>query len=421
VRAEIGAGPAVAWRPPERPPWLARLLALGASAGDARLLVPLDPGELVAAARASTGLEDFGEGGWHAHFAVLLDALERESDLHLAGRLLVRAELLRSLRNRLRLHDLWRRQPEILAARVAPPVFVLGAPRTGTSILHALLALDPASRTPAMWEMLHPVEALAGESLRAVGDAEVRLWHDLAPEYEAMHENSGDGPNECIFITMNEFVSDQWSGCHVVPSYEAHLRRSDHRGAYRLHRRFVQTLQQRRPGERWVLKAPSHLARLREIFEVYPDARVVHIHRDPLRTIPSTLSLMGTLKWMRCERVDMSEAARRLPAGYAAMFRAEIELRARGELPDERFVDLRYHDLMADPIGAISKLYERLGWTQSADLRGRMADYLARKPRHARGLHRYSLADFGLDRDALRERFAFYQSRFDVPDEDAAY
>jgi hypothetical protein len=418
VSARDSAEPLVAWRPPERPAWLARLLALGDSAGDARLLVPLDPAELLAAARTSTGLEDFGEGGWREHFAVLVDALERESDLHLAGRLLVRAELLRSLRNRLRLHDLWRRRPEILEARVAPPVFVLGAPRTGTSILHELLALDPASRTPAMWEMLHPIEALEGESLRAIGDAEVRLWHDLAPEYEAMHQNSGDGPNECIFITMNEFLSDQWSGCHVVPTYEAHLRRSDHRGAYRFHRRFLQTLQQRRSSERWVLKAPSHLAHLREIFEVYPDARVVHIHRDPLRTIPSTLSLMGTLKWMRCARVDMSAAARQLPAGYAAMFRAEIELRARSALPDERFVDLRYHDLMADPTGAIAKLYERLGWTLSADLRGRMADYLSRKPRHARGPHPYSLAAFGLDPSAERERFASYQRRFDVPDEE---
>jgi hypothetical protein len=167
-----------------------------------------------------------------------------------------------------------------------------------------------------------------------------------------------------------------------------------------------------------VLKAPSHLARLREIFEVHPDARVVHIHRDPLRTIPSTLSLMGTLKWMRCARVDMSAPARLLPAGYAAMFRAEIELRARGALPDERFVDLRYHDLMADPTGAIAVLYEQLGWTLSREVRGRMADYLSRKPRHARGLHRYSLAAFGLDRDAERARFAFYQRRFEVPDEE---
>jgi hypothetical protein len=114
----------------------------------------------------------------------------------------------------------------------------------------------------------------------------------------------------------------------------------------------------------------------------------------------------------------MGAAARQLPAGYAAMFRAEIDLRARGALPDERFVDLRYHDLMADPTGAIAVLYERLGWTLSEELRVRMTDYLSRKPRHAHGTHRYSLAEFGLDRDALRERFAFYQRRFDVPDEE---
>ena len=159
---------------------------------------------------------------------------------------------------------------------------MVGAPRTGTSILHELLACDPETRAPAMWEMLHPVESLAGADALPVADATVQLWHDLQPEYETMHANSGALPNECIFITMNEFLSDQWSGCHVVPTYDAHLRRADHRDAYRFHRKVLQTLQQRARGRRWVLKAPSHLGQLRALFAVYPEARIVHIHRDPL-------------------------------------------------------------------------------------------------------------------------------------------
>lgn len=407
----------MAWRPPARPVWLERLIAHGAAAGGAERLVSLDGEALVAEAARSTGLDDFGGEAWRLPYGVLVDALEKESRLHLGGRLVARTELLRSLRNRLRLAELWKRRPDILAAPLEPPIFVVGAPRSGTSILHELLACDPETRAPAMWEMLHPVESLADESALPIADATVRFWHDLQPEYESMHANSGALPNECIFITMNEFLSDQWSGCHVVPSYDAHLRRADHRDAYRFHRRVLLTLQQRARGRRWVLKAPSHLGQLRALFAVYPEANVVHIHRDPAKCLPSALSLMGTLKWMRCEEVDLAPAVAGLPRGYAAMFKYEIEQRAAGALPDERFVDLRYHDLMRDPIGTIAALYDRLGLALREPARRAMLEHLAARPQGAHGPHRYALADFGLEAGPLREAFRFYTEHYGIPEE----
>jgi hypothetical protein len=400
------------WRPPQRPRWVERLNAHGAAVGGARALVSLAPDELCATARRSTGLDDFGGDEWRAHFELFVEALERESRLHLAGRLLTRAEILRTLRNRLQLADLWRRQPGILRDPIHPPVFVVGSPRSGTSILHELLALDPAHRAPAMWEMLHPVEALAGEDLRAVGDAETTWWHDLQPEYEAMHANAGDLPNECIFITTHEFLSDHWGGCHNVPTYQAYLAKADQRPAYRYHQRFLQTLQQRERGERWLLKAPSHLFQLRALFAVYPEARVIQTHRDPLKTIPSSLSLMGTLKWMRCEVSDPAAGAESTAAGYATIYRRQIEQRARGELPDDRFVDVRYADLLADPGGAVERIYAALGWRFAPALREAVIDYIARKPRGAHGVHRYSLEEMGLDPVVERKRFAFYCDHF---------
>lgn len=407
----------MAWTPPPRPRWVERLNAHGEAAGGPAALVSLDPEELVATARAGTGLSDFGGEDWRAHYDVLLGALEDESQLHLTGRLIARTEILRTLRNRLLLADLWRRRPEVLAEAIPPPVFVVGSPRSGTSILHELLACDPASRCPLMWEMEHPVEALAGDALRAVGNAETTFWHDVQPEYETMHANSGELPNECIYMTLHEFLSDHWSGCHVVPSYERHLAKADHRPAYRLHRRFLQTLQQRARGERWLLKAPSHLFQLPALFDVYPEARVIQTHRDPLKTIPSALSLMATLKWMRCERVALERAAARTALGYAHVYRAEIEQRASGALPDERFVDVRYHDLVGDPVGTVRGIYAALGWDFSPALERRVADYIAAKPRGSRGAHRYALADWGLDADEERERFRFYRERFAIPEE----
>jgi hypothetical protein len=291
-------------------------------------------------------------------------------------------------------------------------VFVIGSPRSGTSILLELLALDPASRAPALWEMYHPVEALAGDALRPVGDAEATWWHDLQPEYETMHANSGDLPNECIFITLHEFLSDHWGGCHNAPTYDLHLAKADHRPAYRYHRRFLQTLQQRARGERWLLKAPSHLFQLRALFDVYPEARIVQTHRDPLETIPSSLSLLGTLKWMRCEVSDPTAAADRTASAYAHVFRREVAQRASGELPDDRFVDVRYPDLVADPAAAVERIYASLGWRFTPELARAVRDYVARRPRGAHGVHHYSLAEMGLDAVTERERFAFYCERF---------
>ncbi|MGI9590241.1 MAG: sulfotransferase family protein [Myxococcota bacterium] len=408
----------MAWTPPARPRWVARLNAHGAAVGDPAALVSLDPEELLATAREGTGLDDFGGEAWRPHYDAFLGALAEEAHLHLAGRIVARSEILRTLRNRLRLASLWKRRPEILEEEIAPPVFVVGSPRSGTSILHELLALDTSSRAPLMWEMEHPVESLEGDRLRAVGHAETTFWHDLQPEYETMHANSGELPNECIFITLHEFLSDHWGGCHPVPSYEQYLAHTDQRPAYRYHRRFLQTLQQTDRRERWLLKAPSHLFQLAALFDVYPEARVIQTHRDPLKTLPSTLSLTATLKWMRSDHVELAGLGPRMAGGYAWVYQQEIEQRASGALPDERFVDVRYHDLVSDPADTVCGLYERLGWPLPADLEQRVRDYVAAKPRGGRGAHPYDLADWDLDAGAERERFAFYEERFAVPPED---
>jgi len=216
---------------------------------------------------------------------------------------------------------------------------------------------------------------------------------------------------------MHEFLSDQWGGCHNIPTYHTYLAKADHRPAYRYHRRFLQTLQQRASGERWLLKAPSHLFQLRALFAVYPEARVIQTHRDPLKTIPSSLSLMGTLKWMRCEVSDPAAGAESTASGYAYIYRRQIEQRAKGDLPDDRFVDVRYADVVADPGGAVERIYSALGWRFSPALRQAVVDYVARKPRGKHGVHEYSLQQMGLDPEVERQRFAFYREHFGVSEE----
>ena len=232
-----------------------------------------------------------------------------------------------------------------------------------------------------------------------------------------MHHNAGELPNECIFATMNEFLSDHWGGVHEVPTYTMYLAGADHTDAYRYHRRILQTLQDRQPGERWLLKAPSHLATLDALFAVYPDARIVHVHRDPLKTVPSTLSLMATLKWMRCRHTDPIATAPLLAWGFGALLDGVIDGRASGRLPDAQFADIRYADLLADPVAAVAGVYETFGLAFTPSTGQAIVDHLAARPQDKHGTHRYALEDFGLDPAEERARFTPYQQHYHVPDE----
>jgi hypothetical protein len=405
------------WQPPERPRFLQRLIEHGEAVGGASNLVSLDAEELIDVARASCGLSDFGGAAWREPYHIFLRALEDESELHLVGRLVARTEILQTLRNRLQLADLWSRHPELLDAEIEAPVFIVGSPRSGTSILHELMATDPLCRAPAMWEMQRPVDAALRRNRAASVDLVTQFWHDMQPEYETMHANSGHLPNECIFITLHEFLSDHWGGNHVVPSYDAHLQKADLRPAYRYHRDFLKTLQAAGGSRRWLLKAPSHLFQLRALFDVYPDARIVRTHRDPRKTLASAISLLGTLKWMRCNRVDMSAAPALLAFGYGYIYEQEIAQRESGVLPDDRFIDVQFADIVADPAGTVARVYERLGWAWGSEARDRVAAYARSKPRASRGVHRYSLEQVGLVASEVREQFAFYREHYDIPEE----
>jgi hypothetical protein len=393
------------------------LIAHGDAAGGADRLVPLGVDELLDTACNESGLDDFGDGPWRESFELLIDNLNGESKLHLLGRMITRTELLQSLRARLQLTELWKQQPDILKGDVTKPVFIVGSPRSGTSILHELMACDSETRVPLFWEMQFPDDAVRGRSRAETSDHVTQFWHDVQPEYETMHANSGYLPNECIYITNHVFLSDHWAGTHCVPSYERHLIASDHRPAYAFHRQFLQTLQSAGGSTRWLLKAPSHLSQLRALLAVYPDARIVRTHRDPLKTLASAINLMGTLKWMRCREVDMSKAVRAMPPGYAMLFQMEMDWRADSTLPDGQFIDVHFDAIVSRPVETVHSVYERLGWQFSDTLGDAISQYVADKPKGSRGAHRYSLADVGLDGDEERRRFADYMHHYAVREE----
>jgi len=404
------------WRPRPRPEWVQRLNAYA----DPVAVVPLDPESLVASACAVAGLHDFGDDAWREGFAVFVRALEEEADLHLLGRLMARNEIVRTLVNRLQVVDTFARHPEIGDERVASPVLVTGTGRSGTSLLHELLAQDPAHRVARTWELLHPCpppeRASYDDDARiARADAEYTFWHDVVPEYRTMHENGGDVPNEDPLADMLEFASDHFMGSYHVPSYTRWLARVDLARVFAAHRRFLQLLQWRCPAQRWVLKSPSYLAKLPAFLAEYPDAFVVITHRDPLKVLPSLVDIMATLRWMHSDTVALEPVVKAAVHGTAIAFDLLARWRSDGTLPESRVVDVRYADLVADPWGTVGEVYARTGRPLTAAVEQRMRTYLAARPQGRHGRHAYDFADTGLDVDETRARFADYVARYDVP------
>ncbi len=377
---------------------------------------------MITAARAATGMDDFGTDGWIDGLRVFLAALEDEADLHLLGRIMARDEIVRALVNRLEVHATLGRNPEILDEPIDAPVLVVGTGRSGTSILHELLAQDPAHRVARTWELLHPCPpperaTYTTDPRIAAADQEYTFWHLVAPEYRTMHENGGDVPNEDPLIDQLQFASDHFMGSYPVPSYARWLARADLGPVFRAHRRFLQLLQWRCPGDRWVLKSPSYLGKLPHFFAEYPDAYVILTHRDPLKVLPSLVSIMATLRWMHSDTVDVDAVVKTAVNGTAIAMDYVMRWRADGTVPDDRIIDVRFDDLVGDPIVTLRGIYERIGAPLSIDTEQRMRAYLDARPRERHGRHDYEFADTGLDRAETRARFAAYQAEYGVTSE----
>ena len=399
----------------DHPGWVDRLNALGTGAGGPETLVSLDPDELTALAAESIGHDDFFGDTWRAPYRVLLAALDTEAQLTTLGRLMTRADLLRMLRNRLQLAPLF---PLVESEPVTEPVFVLGPARSGTSILFELLSQDERFRTPATWEVHHPVPppetaTYMSDPRIALADREANLWPDIRPPYRRMHEEGGTLPKECIFITAHQFDSDYWMAIAAIPSYLEARFGWDPREPYRYHRRFLQVLQSRCRREHWLLKAPSHLFQLRALFAEYPDARIVHTHRDPHRTVPSTISLTATFRSMRTD-ADVGADASMAGLGLGFVLNQVIDWRTSGDVPDEQFTDVHFADLMADPVGTVRALYEGFGWRLDEPTAHRIEQYVAAKPRAKHGAHEYSLEEFGLTEQQVDEVFGPYVEHYGI-------
>jgi hypothetical protein len=365
---------------------------------------------LMDASAKRTRLHDFGDEAFRTGLDVLTQSLEEEAALTFLGRVAARSRLTSLLEQRLRLQN-----ARVLyeGETVTKPVFVLGLPRTGTTVLYGMLAANPALRSPSSWEVARPFPAPADEDPERVKASQKDLdgFRRLAPGIDQIHPMGPHLPQECLAMQAPSFSSYEFVTTFPVPSYWEWLRQQDMAPAYAYERRFLQHLQSGgHRGEHWVLKTPCHLMWLDALLEVFPDALLVHTHRDPTTVLASVSSLMSTIRSAVSDRVDPVAIGReQLDAWTWGMQRV---MAARDRLPSDRVVDVRYEDTVAHPVETVEKVYAHLGLDYTPAVAEGVRAYLAANPRDKHGTHTYTLQEFGLDQDEVEAAFATYNERF---------
>ena len=300
--------------------------------------------------------------------------------------------------------------PTLAAERIVEPIFVIGAPRTGTTALHRLLAADPRHRVPEGWEFLFPTAHDTPDVIAAAAD-ELGWPQAQQAGIRAIHTYDARMPKECLSAMSFSFRSEEFVSRYRLPAYVEFLATCDMQPAYAMHKRVLQLLQRRHSTERWVLKSPVHLQSIPELVATYPDASFIVTHRDPAEVLASVSSLIATLRRAFSDDVDPVEIGRYHLELYARSLDALVDHTA-GTLPVDRTVHVTHTELVAGPTSTIRRVYDALGIAFGDAEANAAADAAAVEREDGVGAHRYHLADFGLDPAEIRLRFERYSNRF---------
>jgi len=406
---------------PYRPRAIAAFNALGRAAARVGLSSSLAPDDLIAAARRTTGLSDFGSEWFRDPLGRLTDSMERDARLSPLGRTIMRGQLVRNLASRLRAVQLVERHPEILDIPLDRVVVIAGLQRTGTTMLHRHLGAMPGARALLAWEALSPLPLpgeTPGDPRKRIAAARVaqRGVRYLAPQFFAIHPVEYDEPEEDVLLLDHSFMSQAPEATMRVPGYAAWLEKQDQRPAYEHLALLMRILLWQRPGTHWVLKTPHHLEFLDTLLDVFPGARVVQTHRDPRKTTASFCNMVTHGSGIFSDHVDAHEVGRHWMRKIGHVVGAAMASRER--LPSERFLDVSYYDLLTDPIGELARIHAFAGLPFGDAERAVAERTKATQVQHRYGRHDYALADFGLAERDIERELGSYCARFAIPRED---
>jgi hypothetical protein len=395
--------------------WFER--ALGGAFAAAEAVVPdwlrpgISAGELIAISGADPA------PAARLGLAKLVEAIEADCELSLFGRLSVRWDILRLLRNAQRIEDAHAAEPALGRAPVEAPVFILGLPRSGTTFLHTLMAEDAENLVPRNWQTIYPgprptgFAAEADARARAV-DRQLRVFEAFANGFSQLHPIGADSPQECSEINAHVFQSLRFDTTFRVPGYLAWLEAHGHERAFAFHKRFLQFLQAGRPG-RWVLKCPDHTFSMDAILKIYPDARFVIVHRDPVAVLGSVARLTEVLRRPFLKNIDAEEIAGQVAARWIEGANLLLAFDERADVAADRKLHIHYDDLTNAPLAAVAQIYAQFDMELGDDALAAMSGRIAARERGGYGRHApYSLDAFGQSAGAITAQFAPYVSQY---------
>jgi hypothetical protein len=376
--------------------------------------------ELMESAVRSTGLTDFGSIPFKDGLEALIAAINGEKEFDDNACQYLQAKILQILKNRLEVEALVQRNPEILEEKIVAPMIITGLPRTGTTILQTLMALDPACRFLRNWEsamnICPPPKLLHGDT-----DPRIQVFHQtiegllrMAPALRPINGLNfmAGGTAECQNLMAHAFRSFEYCAGFGLREYGEWLLSCDMRPGYRYHKLLLQVLQWQCPNEYWVLKAPMHLISLDSLMDTYPDARIVFTHRDPFTAMISGASLVYNWSTLASANPDKKEIGKWFPRLWEKAL--VNSLGDRGRWPQDRFFDLYFDKLVSNPVEAVNSIYEHFGLALGYGHRIRMKAWLRDNPKSSLGVHSYAAEDFGMIRDDEDLRFSAYRQRFAV-------
>lgn len=371
------------------------------------------------ASRRADGLSDFGDERFRAPAQVLLDAMNREGGLSAAGRQIWHSRLVELLRNRLLMEQFFKLHPEIEDEEIGGPIVIVGLPRTGTTLLQRILGCDRRFHSMLYWETRFPAPltepgAPGPDPRIALAEAETQAMIAANPALLSIHPLDAREADEEGMLLEHSFQS--FFDCYAdIPSYTQWMWHHDQQAAYEHLQRMLRFIQwQKRlrgeTGRDWVLKTPHHLRQLDVLFKVFPKARVIQTHRDPLQTIPSIASFIHNLWKIHMSQPDPLRAGRQWSAIWARGIAHSMAV--RDAMPAGRFLDVWFSDTLSKPLEVVRSIYDYLNISFPADTRERMQAYLEAHSREKRPVHEYGLEHYGLSEEQIKADFATYRERY---------